>query len=50
MAISTSLDAAGDGLPTCEDHQRPGWFDDRGPYPRAYAETAQNLIKFISCI
>jgi hypothetical protein len=37
-ATHQSLDAAGDSLYTCDEHSRPGGFDDTGPFPLSWAK------------
>ena len=48
MAVSRTLDAAGDGYNTCEDHQMPGWIDNRGPYPFSYVDSVNKINEFLN--
>ena len=47
LAVSSSLDSAGDGYPTCQGCEKPGWFDESGPYREGYADTALELARLV---
>jgi hypothetical protein len=49
VATKTSLDAAHDPWPTCDEHSHPGGFDgDEGPFPRSYVSPLQEALAALS--